>query len=76
MFTLKGNAVTDPDLKANVNGNTLSEVESVTYFGVTLSNNAKWTAHVEYHLFPIYAYVYLLLQRCSIAAGLVGMICK
>ncbi len=47
MFTLKGNAVTDPDLKANINGNTLSEVESVTYLGVTFSNNAKWTAHVE-----------------------------
>ncbi len=47
MFTLKGNAVTDPDLKANTNRYTLSEVESVTYLGVTFSNNAKWTAHVE-----------------------------
>ncbi len=37
MFTLKGNAVTDPDLKANINGNTLSEVESVY---------VKWTAKV------------------------------
>ncbi len=47
MFTLKGNAVTDLDLKANITGNTLSEVQSVTYIGVTFSNNAKWTAHVE-----------------------------
>ncbi len=47
IFTLKGSAVTDPDLKAKINGNTLSEVESVTYLGVTFSNNAKWTAHVE-----------------------------
>ncbi len=44
---LKGNAVTDPDLKANINVNTLFEVESVTCLGVTFSNNAKWTAHVE-----------------------------
>ncbi len=41
MFALKGNAVTDPDLKANINGNALSEVESVTYLGVTFLNNAK-----------------------------------
>ncbi len=47
MLTLKGKAVTDPDLKANINGNTLSEVESVTFLGITFSNNAKWTAHVE-----------------------------
>ncbi len=47
MFFIKGNAVTAPDLKTNINGNTLSEVESVTYLGVTFSNNAKWTAHVE-----------------------------
>ncbi len=47
MFTLKGNAVTDPDLKANINGNTLSEVEPVTYLGVSFSNKAKLTAYVE-----------------------------
>ncbi len=47
MFSLKGNAATDPDLKACINGNTLSTVESVTYLGVTFSNNAKWTTHVE-----------------------------
>ncbi len=47
MFTRKGNVVTDPDLKANINGNTLSEVESATYLGVTFSNNAKWITHVE-----------------------------
>ncbi len=38
MFINKGNAVTDPDLKSNINGKTLSEVESV---------NAKWTAQVD-----------------------------
>ncbi len=37
MFTLKGNAATDLDFKANINGNTLTEVESGTYHGVTLS---------------------------------------
>ncbi len=47
MFILKGNAVTDLEFKANINGNTLSEVEAVPYLGVTFSNNAKWTAHVE-----------------------------
>ncbi len=47
MFTLKGNAVTDLDLKANINGNTFSEVESVTYLGVSFSNNAKLTVHAE-----------------------------
>ncbi len=47
MFTLKDNAVTDPDFKANINGNGLSNVESVTYLGGTFSKNAKWTAHVE-----------------------------
>ncbi len=30
MFTLKGNDVTNPDLKANISGYTLSEVESGT----------------------------------------------
>ncbi len=47
MFTLKDNAVSDPVLKANISGNTLSGVESVTYLVVIFSNNAKWTAHVE-----------------------------
>ncbi len=41
MFTLKGNAVSDLEFKANINGNILSGVDSVTYLGVTLSNNAK-----------------------------------
>ncbi len=40
-------AVADLDLKAYINGNSLSEVESVTYLVVTFSNNAKWTAHFE-----------------------------
>ncbi len=35
MFTLKGNVVTDLEFKANINGNTLSEVEAVPYLGVT-----------------------------------------
>ncbi len=35
------------DSRADINGNTLSEVESVTYLGVTFSNNAKWTVNVE-----------------------------
>ncbi len=47
MFTLKGNAVTDPDLKANINGNTLSEVASVAYLKLIFSKNAKCTTHVE-----------------------------
>ncbi len=38
MSFLKGNAVTNPNLKATINGNALSTVESVTYFGVTFSN--------------------------------------
>ncbi len=47
MFSLKGNAVTDPDLKAAVNSNILSTVDSVAWFGVTFSRNARWTNHVE-----------------------------
>ncbi len=43
----KGNAVTEPDLKVTIDDNTLSTFESVTNLGVTLSNNAKWTSHVE-----------------------------
>ncbi len=41
MFTLKGHVVTGLDFKANINGNTLPEVESVAKLGVTFSNNAK-----------------------------------
>ncbi len=47
MFILKSNDVTGPDLKFNINGDTSSEVESVTYLVVTFSNNAKWTAQTE-----------------------------
>ncbi len=47
MFSFNGNTVTDPDLKANISGNNLSAVESVTYLGVTFSRNAKWTTHIE-----------------------------
>ncbi len=43
MFSLKGNAVTDPDLKATI----LSTVDSVTNLGVTSARNAKRTDHVE-----------------------------
>ncbi len=45
MLSLKGNSVTDPDLKATINGNALSTVESVTYFWVTFARNVKWTNH-------------------------------
>ncbi len=47
MFSLKGNAVTDPDLKATINDNVLSTVDAVTCLGVTFARNAKWTNHVE-----------------------------
>ncbi len=47
MLSLKDNADTDLDSKANINGNALSTVESVTCPGVTFSNNAKWTNHVD-----------------------------
>ncbi len=43
ILSLKGNTVTDPELKANIKGNALSTVETVTYLGVKFSNNAKWT---------------------------------
>ncbi len=33
MFSLKGNAVTDPDLKATISDNELSTVDTVTYLG-------------------------------------------
>ncbi len=39
--------ITDPELKASINSDTLSAVESVTHLGVIFSNNAKWTTHVE-----------------------------
>ncbi len=47
MFSLKGKAVTDPDLKATINDKALPTVDSVTYLGVTFAKNAKWTNHVE-----------------------------
>ncbi len=47
MFSLNGNAVPDPGLKAAIDDNALSTVESVTYLGVSFSNNAKWTTHFE-----------------------------
>ncbi len=47
MFFLKGNAVTDNDLKAAINGNVLSMVVSVTYLGVIFARNTNWTKHVE-----------------------------
>ncbi len=47
MFSLKGNAVPDTGLKADIDNNALSTVESVTYLGVSFSNNAKWTTHFE-----------------------------
>ncbi len=46
-FSLKENAVTDPDLKATINDNALSTVDTVTYLGVTFPRNAKWTNHDE-----------------------------
>ncbi len=46
-FSLKGNVVTDPDLKATINDNALSAVELVTYLGVKFSNYAKWATRVE-----------------------------
>ncbi len=46
-FSFKGNAVTDPDLKATINVNALSTVDSATYLEVKFARNAKWTNHVE-----------------------------
>ncbi len=46
-FSLIGNAVIDPDLKATVNDNALSTVDTFTNLGVTVARNAKWTNHVE-----------------------------
>ncbi len=45
-FSLKGNAVTDHDLKATINDNALSTVDTVTYLWVTFARNAKGTNHV------------------------------
>ncbi len=47
MFPVKGNAVTDPDLKATINGNAQTTVDAVTYLGVTFSSNAEWDTHAE-----------------------------
>ncbi len=47
MFSLKGNAIIDPDLKACIDDRTLSTVEPVTYLGVTFPNTAKWATNVE-----------------------------
>ncbi len=47
MFSPKAYATTDPDLKATINYNALSTVVSVTYLGVTSSNNAHWTTRVQ-----------------------------
>ncbi len=46
-FSIKGNAVTDPDLKATINDNVLSTVDTFTYLGVAFARNEKWTNHVE-----------------------------
>ncbi len=47
MFSLKGNAVNDTDVKATINDKPLSTIDSVTYLGVTFARNAKCTNHVE-----------------------------
>ncbi len=47
MFSFKGNADADPELKTNMNGNTLSTVELVVNLKVTFPNNAKLATHVE-----------------------------
>ncbi len=41
MLFLRGNAVTNPDLKATIYSNALSTLEAVTHLGVTFSSNAK-----------------------------------
>ncbi len=46
-FSLIGNVVTDPDLKATINDNALSTVDTVTCLGGTFARNANWTNHVE-----------------------------
>ncbi len=47
MYTLTGNAVTNPDLKASMNRNSLSTVESVTYLGDTFTINANRANYYE-----------------------------
>ncbi len=47
MRNVPRNAVTDPDVKASINDNAISTVDTVTYFGVTLARNTKWTNYVE-----------------------------
>ncbi len=44
-FSRKVNSVTD--LKATINDNALSTVDTVTNLGVTFAKNAKSTNHVE-----------------------------
>ncbi len=36
-----------PDLKATINDNALSTVDTVNYLAVTFARTAKWTDHVE-----------------------------
>ncbi len=47
MYILMGNAVTNPDLKATINRNSLSTVESVTYLGDTFAINTNRTNYFE-----------------------------
>ncbi len=47
MFSFKGNTLTDSNLKASINDNVLSTVDTVPYLGVTFARNAKWINHVE-----------------------------
>ncbi len=42
MLSLKGNTDTGPDSKDNINSN----VESVSFLGVALSNSAIWNTYV------------------------------
>ncbi len=43
MFSFTGDAVTNPDLTATINGNVLAMVKSVAYLRIAFSSNAKWT---------------------------------
>ncbi len=45
-FSMKVKSVTDPDLKATINYNALSTVDTTTYLGVTFGKNAKSAHHV------------------------------
>ncbi len=47
MYSLTGNAVMNPDLKASINRNSLSTVEPVTYLGDTFVRNANRTNYFE-----------------------------